>query len=82
MSDANFDADLDRDNFEKLCGKNGELVELRRKQMLIGAARLLKENCNQNLNNNLCSECPFYEPAAENDCMIKEPFLWWDMPEV
>jgi hypothetical protein len=72
MSDANFDADLDRDNFEKLCGKIGELVELRRKQVLIGAARLLKENCESTTGK--CEDCPFYSPECGwcRDCKIAE----------
>jgi hypothetical protein len=72
MSDANFDAELDRDNFEKLCGKTGELVELRRKQMLIGAARLLKENCESTTGK--CEDCPFYSPECGwcRDCKIAE----------
>ena len=76
MSDANFDADLDRearkDNVEKLCGKNGELVEFRRKQVLIGAAKLLKENCESTTGK--CEDCPFYSPECGwcRDCKIAE----------
>ena len=78
MSDANFDADLDRDNFEKLCGKNGELVELRRKQMLIGAARLLKKNCLEND----CGDCFFGQIRGQGGCPLRFMPHDWEIPEV
>lgn len=78
MSDANFDADLDRDNFEKLCGKNGELVELRQKQVLIGAARLLKEYCT---NRNCGEECIFGQVRGQGGCQLQFLPCDWDMPE-
>lgn len=76
MSDTNFDADLDRNNFEKLCGKNGELVELRRKQMLIGAARLLKVHCKEHGD---CDDCLFLKARG---CLLRFPAETWDLPEV
>jgi hypothetical protein len=78
MSDANFDADLDRDNFEKLCGKTGELVEFRRKQMLIGAAQLLKNNCREND----CGDCLFWQIRGYGGCQLQFTAKDWDMPEV
>ena len=35
-------------NYEKLCGKNGELVEFRQKQVLLGAAEIIKNYCRKN----------------------------------
>lgn len=79
MSDANFDADLDRDNFEKLCGKNGELVDVRRKQVLIGAARLLKEYCTKRT----CGEeCIFWHVRGQGGCQLQFMPHDWEMPEV
>lgn len=81
MSDANFDADLDReDNFERLCGKNGELAELRRKQVLIGAVKLLKENCESTTGK--CEDCSFYLPESDwyRNCKIAELYPCdWDV---
>lgn len=78
MSDANFDADLDRDNFENLCGKNGELVELRQKQMLIGAAQMLKEYCT----NRDCGKCIFWHVRGQGGCQLQFMPYDWEMPEV
>lgn len=81
MSDANFDADLDRDarkdNFEKLCGKNGELVELRRKQIMMGAVYVLINNCQFG-----CKGCPLLDKNS-GGCFIEDrrPFEW-KLPEV
>jgi hypothetical protein len=84
MSDANFDAELDRDNFEKLCGKTGELVELRRKQMLIGAARLLQSNCENNECNFMEVDCPFQTKSIYGfwTCSIEGRPSCWGLTEV
>lgn len=51
MSDANFDADLDKeDNFERLLGKNGELLEERKKQVLVGALGIVQRYCEETPN--------------------------------
>lgn len=68
MSDANFDADLDRDNFEKLCGKNGELVELRRKQLLIGYARQISDYCRTQKCNKKCD----YWDDEDEYCLVAQ----------
>ena len=66
------------DNFEKLFGKDGELVEFRRKQMLHGAARLLYTHCKQNHDRYICNGCSFLYGGF---CTINEPCLW-DLSEV
>lgn len=43
---------MTENNFEKLLGKNGELVGERQKQVLMGAAQIIKSHCR-----NIGSDC-------------------------
>lgn len=59
-------------SFERLCGKDGELVELRRKQIMIGAVHVLINNCNGK-----CKGCPLLDKNS-GGCFIEDrrPFEW------
>ncbi|WP_303839427.1 hypothetical protein [Selenomonas ruminantium] len=53
-------------NFEKLLGKNGELVEERKKQVVMGAAQIIKSHCD-NIGGDCVDKpnvCPFQRPGA------------------
>ena len=68
-------------NYEKLCGKSGELVAFRQEQVLLDAAEIIKRHCEKHK----CTECIFVEVeydtcgvAYEYSCMILEriPAEW------
>lgn len=50
-------------NYEKLCGKNGELVAFRQKQVLLGAAEIIKRHCEKHK----CEDCIFAHHDTFND---------------
>ncbi len=64
-------------NAEKLFGKNGELVELRKQQVLIGAAEILHRNCKEHCSGGVC-DCVF---AKFRDCGISYVPAEWELPE-
>jgi hypothetical protein len=64
-------------NFDKLLGRNGELVEIRRNQIMIGAVHVLINNCNGE-----CKGCPLLDKNS-GGCLVEDrrPFEW-ELPEV
>lgn len=50
-------------NYEKLCGKSGELVAFRQKQVLLGAAEIIKRHCEKHK----CEDCIFAHHDTFND---------------
>ena len=66
-------------DFEELCGKNGELVEIRRKQIMLGAVYILMNNCEKYI---YCKGCPLLDKNS-GGCFIEDrrPFEW-KLPEV
>ena len=65
-------------NYEKLCGKKGELVAFRQKQVLLGAAEIIKRHCEKHK----CPECIFaeYDSWGVKECVLcdtgKIPAEW------
>ena len=49
----------------------------KRKQALIGAARLLKNNCLEND----CGDCLFWQIRGYGGCQLQFTAKNWDMPE-
>lgn len=76
MTEDKLSASVAMNNFDKLFERNGELVEERKKQVMIGAVRVLMNNCNWK-----CKGCPLLDKNS-GGCFIEDrrPFEW-ELPE-